>query len=97
MSNTDKTAHPTAPTSEERSIWMRGALMLVFAFFFGIAEALLMVAAVVQFVWMGVTKERNQLIVDFGHSVGEWLKQVALFQSGASDDLPFPWAQWDND
>ena len=79
----------------ERSIWLRGLLMLVFAFFFGIAEALLFVSAVVQFFWILFTKKPNHKIANFGESLGKWLERVALFQMGASEKLPFPWSEWE--
>ena len=78
-----------------RNTWLRGLIMLVFAFFFGIAEAILFVSAVVQFLWMLFTKETNQKIADFGTSLGKWLERVALFQTGASEQLPFPWSEWE--
>lgn len=77
------------------SVWMRGLYMLVFALFFGLAETVLAVIAVVQFLWMVFTKEKNQALADFGKSLGRWLASVAEFQSGARDEKPFPWGKWE--
>lgn len=84
---------PDAPEPAQ-AIWMRGLYMVIFAIFFGIAEGLLCVVAVVQFLWILIKKERNQGIADFGLQLGSWLRKVAEFQSGASEDKPFPWAKW---
>ena len=75
-------------------IWMRGLMMLILAFMFALAETVLAVVAVVQFLWMLFAKEKNTLLSDFGSSLGKWLSDVARFQSGATEDKPFPWAKW---
>jgi len=79
----------------QRNIWMRGLIMIIFAIFFGIAETLLFVSAVVQFLWMLFSKEPNRSVASFGTSLGKWLEQVVLFQTGASEKLPFPWTKWE--
>ncbi len=79
------------------NIWMRGLQMLLFAILFGLAETILAVVALVQFLWMLFTRSRNELLVEFGHDLGNWTKDVARFQSGASDDKPFPWRKWDKE
>jgi cytoskeletal protein RodZ len=80
---------------QERNIWLRGFIMIVFVIFFGIAEALLFLSAVFQFFWMVFNQKPNQIIVDFGKSLGTWLERVALFQTGASEQPPFPWSAWE--
>lgn len=79
---------------EDQGIWMRGLMMLILALLFALAETVLVVVAVVQFLWMLFSKERNQMLAEFGQDLGEWLAATARFQSGASDDKPFPWASW---
>jgi hypothetical protein len=75
-------------------IWLRGLWMLVLAMMFGLAQTILGVVAVVQFLWMLFAKEKNHLLVEFGDDLGKWMAHVARFQSGASEDKPFPWARW---
>ena len=82
---------------EDRNIWLRGLLMLVFVIFFGIAEAILFAFAVVQFFWMLITGKPNGRMADFGTGLGKWLERVALFQTGASEHLPFPWSDWEEE
>ena len=52
-------------------IWMRGLMMLILAFMFALAETVLAVVAVVQFLWMLFTKEKNALLADFGVDLGQ--------------------------
>lgn len=79
----------------QRSIWMRGILMLVFVFFFGVAEMMLFFSVILQFLWMLFRKTPNQTIASFGKSLAKWLPKVARFQTGATEDLPFPWGPWE--
>lgn len=78
-------------TPEEQNIWMRGLFMVIFAILFGIAEMLLLAFAVIQFFWMLFSKERNGFLADTGEKIGNWLRDVADFQTGATDEKPFPW------
>lgn len=70
----------------------RGVVMLVFAFLFEIGRLVLGVVALVQFGFMLVTLSRNRPLAEFGEGLAQWLAAVARFQSGASDERPFPWA-----
>lgn len=79
---------------EQDSIWMRGLWMLVLALLFALAETILAVVAVVQFLWMMFTKEKNELLMEFGNDLGKWLRDVARFQSAVTDEKPFPWNKW---
>ena len=79
---------------QSRDVWMRGLVMLVIAFCLGFAQSLLFVLAVVQFLWMLITGERNMLIADFGRSLGLWQAECAWFLSADSEERPFPWRPW---
>ena len=72
-------------------VWMRALHMLIFLVLFGVAETILLVLTILQLGWMIFAKKRNPSLAQFGHQAGTWLQAVARFQSGASDDKPFPW------
>ncbi|SMH54853.1 DUF4389 domain-containing protein [Maritimibacter sp. HL-12] len=78
----------------ENNVWLRGLWMLLFALFFAVAEALLWLLALVQFFWMLFAKARNQPISDFGEDVADWVARITRFQTGATEDRPFPFAKW---
>ena len=92
------TAHETAGTAGERRdrrpVWIRGAFMLFFLFAFGIAQGLVALTAVIQFLSLLVSGRRNEFLAGFGRSIGKWLDQVARFQSAETEERPFPWAPW---
>jgi uncharacterized protein DUF4389 len=79
---------------DDNNVWMRGLWMLVLAFLFGIGEFVLLVAAVLQFLWLLFGKERNKPIADFGADLSDWLARIARFQTGTTEDKPFPFTKW---
>lgn len=85
---------PEERFEKPENIWMRGLWMLVFVLLFSLAETILAVIALVQFLWMLFAKEKNQLLLNFGRDLGLWMRHVAEFQSGSSEEKPFPWRPW---
>lgn len=77
-----------------KGLWLRGLWMLVFAVLFGVAETVLLIAAVIQFAWMLFVREKNGFLTDFGRDLGGWLNKVSRFQTGESEEKPFPWQKW---
>ncbi|MFN6976956.1 MAG: DUF4389 domain-containing protein [Gemmobacter sp.] len=87
---------PAAPVADapKPSPWGRGLVMIVFAVLFNLAQTVLLFCAVAQFLWLLIDTKRNDWIAGFGESLGRWLQAVARFQTGASEDRPFPWDRW---
>lgn len=79
----------------EGSVWMRGLYMIILALLFGLAEAILCAFAVLQFLWLLFTQRKNRFLADTGETIGKWLREVARFQSGATEEKPFPWRPLD--
>ncbi|MFN3938533.1 MAG: DUF4389 domain-containing protein [Gemmobacter sp.] len=77
-----------------RSPWQRGLVMVVFAVLFNLAQTVLLVCAVAQFLWLLIDTRRNDRVAEFGEGLGRWLAEVARFQTGATEDRPFPWGRW---
>jgi hypothetical protein len=82
------------PGSDTDSIWMRGLIMLLIIVCYWLAQSVLYVTTVIQFIWMAVTGEKNGLVADFGRSLGLWLAEAAWFLTGDTDEKPFPWRPW---
>ena len=76
---------------------MRGLFMLLFLVAFGIAEMILALLTVIQFFWLLLHKEPNELLVSFGKSLAFWLADVAAYQCCATEQKPFPWDDWPSD
>lgn len=73
---------------------MRGLMTLLVGILFAIAETVLWVTAILQFLWMVGVGRHNPRIATFGDRLGNWLAVAARFMSGTSDVKPFPWTDW---
>lgn len=89
MTHTDDTA-----SGDMRARLLRGLFMLLFAILFGVAETLLALLALLQFLWLIVTGRPNEMLRRFGASLALWMAEAARFQACASEDKPFPWRPW---
>jgi len=87
-------AATSVPKPSPESIWLRGLWMLVVLVLFGLAQSVLGAAALVQFFWMLLSGHRNQPLAEFGDGLANWMAKATRFQTGASDDKPFPWSSW---
>lgn len=77
-------------------IWMRGLQMLLVSMLIGVAQTVLQVVTLVQFVLMLVDKGRpNAQIAGFGKGLGDWFAKAARFQAGQSEVKPWPWTPWE--
>ncbi len=84
----------TDAEDEDQNTWMRGLFMIILAILFGLGETVLAIGAVIQFIWMLVKGEKNQPIADFGEDMADWLARVARFQTGSTEEKPFPFMKW---
>jgi len=88
----------TAPTRTSAisnpATWLRGLFMLLLLLAFGVAQGLLWVAAIVQFLWLLFAGEPNAALAQFGRSLSRWLADTGRFLLGASEVKPFPWSAW---
>ena len=84
----------TITTVDKRSIWMRGLLMILMALAYQLAGTVLFFIALIQFVLALISDAPNPRLATFGRSVGRFQSQIANFVSFASEDLPFPFADW---
>jgi hypothetical protein len=87
-------ASPNPPATLPQNIWLHGLVMLVLVILVNLAQTVLGICAILQFLWMLFAKERNVRIAQFGQEVGNWLAITARFLSGRSDEKPFPWTDW---
>ncbi|MFA5901672.1 MAG: DUF4389 domain-containing protein [Hyphomicrobium sp.] len=94
----DQTSNPVSEprksTFGDTAVWLRGLYMLLLVFAFGIAQTLLCVTAIVQFLWLLFAGEANGQLAKFGGSLSRWFSDASRFLTSASDVKPFPWSPW---
>jgi hypothetical protein len=78
------------------NMFQRFIYMLLIAIMISVAQTVLGVATVVQFVVMLVSKKQpNERLADFGTDLGIWIAKAARFQTAASNVKPWPWTELD--
>ncbi|WP_137110607.1 DUF4389 domain-containing protein [Rhodobacter sp. SY28-1] len=89
--NTDPKVLPEPGATPKGSIWMRGLMMLIFAILISLAQTILHMLTVLQFVLMLIDKGKpNARIAEFGKSLGGWLAKAAAFQTAQTETRPWP-------
>ncbi len=81
-------------TESSPSNWQRGLYMLLFLILFGLGQSVLSVIALFQFFSLVISGKSNTNLAEFGQTLGLWMKAAADYQSCATEDKPFPWADW---
>ncbi len=76
------------------SIWLRLIFMIVFAVAFNVAEFVIFVVVVFQFLASLFTGEPNDRLTRFGRTMAHYLQQVVEFLTFAAEEKPFPFSPW---
>ena len=88
--------HGEQPEVEKDSLVMRLVYMILIALMLSLAQTVLTVTTVIQFVIMVVQGGKpNERLADFGTDLGVWMAKAARFQTGASEVKPWPWTELD--
>ena len=74
--------------------WMRLIYMLLFAIIVNIAELVVAVIAVVQFVSKLFAGQINQQLAEFGEELSLYFRAIIAFLTFRTEDKPFPFAPW---
>ncbi|MFU8862879.1 MAG: DUF4389 domain-containing protein [Rhodobacterales bacterium] len=75
---------------------LRLIYMVLIAVMISVAQTVLGVATVVQFVVMLVNNNQpNPRLADFGTDLGIWIAKAARYQTAASNVKPWPWTEMD--
>ena len=77
-----------------RNNWVRGILMLVFAFVLGLLKLIVGLMALFQFGSLLLTGEPNRPLQNFGRGLAVYGHDLIAYLTCASDHLPFPFTEW---
>lgn len=73
-----------------RDKWIRLLYIIVYAVMFQVAEVIVGIAAVIQFLWTLFTGQANANLRDFTQRLAEWLRQTVEYVTWSSDARPWP-------
>ena len=79
---------------KQSSTWKRGLYMLLFAFFYAIAEVVLFAVVLFQFLLKLFTGETNDRLRKLGQSLATYIYQVVQFLAFNSEYHPYPFGAW---
>ena len=80
----------------EESLWMRLLWMVAIAFLISLAQTVLTVTTVIQFIIMLTNaRQPNEQLAEFGTTLGIWVAKAARYQTAASEVKPWPWSELD--
>lgn len=83
------------PTAKD-GMFMRLVHLVLIAIMINIAQSVLVVMTVFQFIYMLInTNEPNRRVADFGTDLGIWIAKAARYQTAASEVKPWPWTELD--
>lgn len=81
---------------EKDSLGLRLVYMILIAVMISVAQTILGVLTLVQFVILLLSKgEPNTQLAEFGTSLGIWIAKAARYQTAASEVKPWPWTELD--
>ncbi|CAN0589478.1 unnamed protein product [Ectocarpus sp. 12 AP-2014] len=84
-----------APEQED-NLLMRLIYMILIAIMISLAQTVLGVVTVVQFIILVINnKKPNERLADFGTDLGIWIAKAARYQTAASEVKPWPWTELD--
>lgn len=90
----EKDEAETEPDFE--NIWLRLVHMVIIAVLMSMANTLLGVMTIAQFLIMLVNnREPNESLARFGDTMGVWMAKSARYQTAASEVKPWPWTELD--
>ncbi len=77
-------------------LWQRLIYMLIIAAMLSVAQSILFLIAVVQFIVIIIdNRQPNERLADFGCMVGAWVAKAARYLAVATDAKPWPFKDMD--
>ena len=84
----------TKERMSDRTIWARGLYALFFVIAYSVAETILWLLAIFQFIAALVTGHVNDALLRFGANLSHFIFQILQFVTFNNETLPFPFSDW---
>jgi hypothetical protein len=78
----------------DRSIWVRILYMVILVIAYSVAEAVLVVVSIFQFLTVLFTGSVNEALQRFGANLSAYQYAILQFATFNREDLPFPFNDW---
>lgn len=87
--------HGEQPQAGADPLPLRFLYMVILWVMLSVAQTVLTLATVIQFLIMAINGQANERLAEFGTDLGVWIAKAARFQTGASEVKPWPWTELD--
>ena len=77
-----------------RHLWSRALYMVLFMVAYVVAETLLTLTVIFQFVSVLITGSANGPLLKFGLNLSTYIYQIVCFQTFNTEEKPFPFSDW---
>ncbi len=79
---------------KSQSTWMRGLYMLIYAFFYTIAEIVLFALIIFQFLLKLFSGDTNERLRKLGQGLSTYIYQILQYMNFNSNYQPYPFGAW---
>ncbi len=80
-----------------RDIWVRALYMVLFGIAYSIAELVIVLLVIAQFLIIMFMGHANENLLKLGTNLSTYVYQVFQFQTFNTETRPFPFADWPNE
>ncbi|MEP1537354.1 MAG: DUF4389 domain-containing protein [Paracoccaceae bacterium] len=88
--------HGEQPEAKAEGMLMRLAYVILIWVMLSLAQTVLGVVTIIQFVLMLVNSgQPNERLAEFGTDLGVWMAKAVRYQTAASEVKPWPWSELD--
>ena len=79
---------------KSQATWKRGLYMLLYAFFYTLAEIVLVAVIIFQFLSKLFTGETNERLRKLGQGLSTYIYQILQYMNFNSEYQPYPFGAW---
>ncbi|MFC1536299.1 DUF4389 domain-containing protein [Pseudomonadota bacterium] len=79
---------------KDSSVWVRLLFMVLFAVLYWVAEVVLAVVVLFQFLSVLFTGQKNEKVLSFGAQLSTYAYQIFRYLTYNSEEKPFPLGDW---
>mgnify|MGYP001039914914 CR=1 FL=1 len=84
----------TPVPDRKRTLLARVIFMLLMALAFHVCGTVLAIVVIIQLVMVLLNDTPNARLLNFGRSLGNYLRQIVNYLTFASEEVPFPFSDW---
>ncbi len=79
---------------KETATWLRGIYMILFVIIYWVAEVIVSVVILFQFLSLLITRNKNEKLLTLGQSLSTYIYQIMAYLTFSSEARPYPISDW---